>query len=67
MVGRALPQDGSSGDGLGCAMEVSTVEARNRLRALLAEVERGAGLREMSRGLTLGGLRLKDLVGEGRS
>ncbi len=78
-------------------MEVSTFEAKNRLSALLAEVERGveititrrgvpvarlvpanpgfdrerarraaAGLREASRGVTLGGLRIKDLVDEGR-
>ena len=79
-------------------MEVSTFAARNRLSALLAEVERGAeititrrgvpvarlvptgpsfdrdrarraaaGLREASRGVRLDGLRLKDLVNEGRS
>ena len=79
-------------------MEVSTFEAKNRLSALLAEVERGAeititrrgvpvaklvpagpsfdrvragraaaGLREASRGVTLGGVPLKDLVNEGRS
>ena len=79
-------------------MEVSTFEAKNRLSALLAEVERGvevtitrrgvpvarlvptgpgfdrdrarraaAGLREASRGVRLDGLRLKDLVDEGRS
>lgn len=77
-------------------MEVSTFEAKNRLSALLAEVERGVevtitrrgvpvaklvpagpgfdrprarraanGLRETSRGVTLGGVRLKDLVDEG--
>lgn len=79
-------------------MEVSTFEAKNRLSALLAEVERGvevtitrrgvpvarlvpagpgfdrararraaAGLREASRGVTLGGMSLKELVNEGRS
>lgn len=79
-------------------MQVSTIEAKNRLSALLAEVGRGievtitkrgvpvaklvpvapgfdrekarraaAGLREASRGTTLGGIRIKELVDEGRS
>jgi len=79
-------------------MQVSTLEAKNRLSALLAEVAKGteviitkrgtpiarltpieptfdrekarraaAGLREVSRGATLGGLKIKDLVNEGRS
>ncbi len=79
-------------------MEVSTLEAKNRLSALLAEVARGAevtitkrgvpvaklvpaapsfdrekarraaaGLREASRGATLGGVKVKDLVNDGRS
>ncbi len=78
-------------------MQVPTYEAKNRLSALLAEVERGvevtitkrgvpvarlvpatpsfdrekarraaAGLREASRGVTLGGIKIKDLVDEGR-
>lgn len=78
-------------------MHISTSEAKNRLGALLAEVERGVeiiitrrgvpvarlvpagpgfdrdrarraadGLREASRGATLGGIRIKDLVDEGR-
>ena len=79
-------------------MQVSTLEAKNRLSALLAEVAKGtdviitkrgtpiarltaidpafdrdkarraaAGLREISRGATLGGLKIKDLVNDGRS
>jgi prevent-host-death family protein len=79
-------------------MDVSTLEAKNRLRALLTEVARGAeititrrgvpvaklvpvgptfdrtkaqraaaGLRDASRGATLGGIKIKDLVDEGRS
>jgi len=79
-------------------MQVSTLEAKNRLSALLAEVAKGteviitkrgtpiarltaiepafdrekarraaAGLRKVSRGATLGGLKIKDLVNEGRS
>ncbi len=78
-------------------MQVSTIEAKNRLSALLAEVARGAevtitkrgipvaklvpaaptfdrdkarraaaGIREVSRGLTLDGLKIKDLVDAGR-
>jgi prevent-host-death family protein len=78
-------------------MQVSTLEAKNRLSALLAEVAKGtevvitkrgkpvarlmpieptfdrakarraaAGLREISREATLGGLKIKDLVNEGR-
>lgn len=78
-------------------MEVSTIEAKNRLSALLAEVARGAevtitkrgipvaklvpatptfdrekarraaaGIRELSRGLTLDGLKIKELVDAGR-
>ena len=78
-------------------MQVPTYEAKNRLSALLAEVERGvevtitnrgvpvarlvpatpsfdrekarraaAGLREASRGVTLRGIKIKDLVDEGR-
>ncbi len=79
-------------------MSVPVFEAKNRLSALLAEVEKGAevvitnrgvpvarlvpadtgaqararaqraadGLRRLSQGLTLGGLRIKDLVNEGR-
>jgi prevent-host-death family protein len=80
------------------AMNVSTLEAKNRLSALLAEVARGAeititkrgvpvaklvpvaptfdrakaqraaaGLRDASRGVTLGGITIKDLIDEGRS
>ena len=79
-------------------MQVSTLEAKNRLSALLAEVAKGteviitkrgtpiarltaieptfdrdkarraaAGLRNLSRGATLGGLKIKDLVNDGRS
>jgi len=79
-------------------MQVSTLEAKNRLSALLAEVAKGteviitkrgtpvarltaiepafdrekarraaAGLRKISREVTLGGLKIKDLVNEGRS
>ena len=79
-------------------MQVSTLEAKNRLSALLAEVAKGTdviitkrgtliarltaiepafdrdkarraadGLREISRGATLGGLKIKDLVNDGRS
>ena len=79
-------------------MRVSTLEAKNRLSALLAEVAKGteviitkrgtpvarltsiepvfdrekarraaAGLRKVSRGATLGGLKIKDLVNEGHS
>jgi len=79
-------------------MDIPIFEAKNRLSALIATVERGsevtitrrgvavaklvpvapnfdrekarraaAGLREASRGATLGGLRIKDLVDEGRS
>ena len=79
-------------------MQVSTLEAKNRLSALLAEVAKGteviitkrgtpvarltaiepafdrekarraaAGLCEVSRGATLGGVKIKDLVNEGRS
>jgi len=78
-------------------VQVSTIEAKNRLSALLAEVARGAevtitkrgipvaklvpaaptfdrdkarraaaGIREVSRGLTLDGLKIKDLVDAGR-
>ena len=78
--------------------EVGAFEAKNRLGALLDQVERGeqivitrrgkpvaklvpvgpdfdrvkarraiAGLLEASRGVTLGGLRIKDLISEGRS
>lgn len=79
-------------------MDVPLFEAKNRLSALVAEVERGgevtitkrgiavaklipvaptfdrektrraaAGLRSASRGTKLDGLRIKDLVDEGRS
>jgi len=79
-------------------MDIPIFEAKNRLSALIATVERGsevtitrrgvavaklvpvvlnfdrekarraaAGLREASRGATLGDLRIKDLVDEGRS
>jgi prevent-host-death family protein len=79
-------------------MRVPTLEARNRLSALLAEVAKGteviitkrgtpvarltaiepvfdrekarraaAGLRKVSRGATLGGLNIKDMVNEDRS
>ncbi len=79
-------------------MQVSTLEAKNRLSALLAEVAKGteviitkrgtpiarltamepafdrdkahraaAGLRKISRKATLGSLKIKDLVNEGRS
>ena len=77
--------------------EVGAFEAKNRLGALLDQVERGeeivtrrgkavaklvpagpsfdrvrarqtiAGLLEASRGITLGGLKIKDLISEGRS
>ena len=77
--------------------EVGVFEAKNRLTALLDEIEKGgevlitrrgkpvarlvapgpgfdrekarraaAGLKECSRGLTLGDLKLKDLIAEGR-
>lgn len=79
-------------------MQVSTMEAKNRLDALLAEVAKGTeviitkrgtpvarltaiepafdrekarraaeGLRKISREVTLGGLKIKDLVNDGRS
>ncbi len=79
-------------------MNVPIVDAKNKLSALVAEVERGAevtitrrgvavaklvpvgptfdrdkarraadGLREASRGTTVGGIAIKDLVDEGRS
>jgi prevent-host-death family protein len=79
-------------------MQVSTLEAKNHLSALLAEVAKGTeviitkrgtpvarltpiepafdrdkarraadGLRKISREVTLGGLKIKDLVNEGRS
>lgn len=79
-------------------MDVPIFEAKNRLSALLSEVERGAevtitrrgvavtklvpaaptfdrekarraakGLRQASRGTTLGGISIKDLVDQGRS
>jgi prevent-host-death family protein len=79
-------------------MQVSTLEAKNHLSALLAEVAKGteiissehgkpvagltpieptfdreearraaAGLRNVSHEVTLGGLKIKDLVNEGRS
>ncbi|MGC2201212.1 MAG: type II toxin-antitoxin system prevent-host-death family antitoxin [Stellaceae bacterium] len=78
--------------------QVGAFEAKNRLGALLDEVERGeeivitrrgkrvarlipadpgfdreaarravAGLLEASRGVTLGGLKIKDLINDGRS
>jgi prevent-host-death family protein len=81
-----------------CAMQVPIFEAKNRLSALVIEVERGTevtitrrgvavaklipilpsfdrdrarraaeGLRQASRGTKLGGLKIKDLVSEGRS
>jgi prevent-host-death family protein len=80
------------------AVQVPIFEAKNRLSALVAEVERGSevtitrrgvavaklvpvtptfdrerarraaeGLRQASRGTKLGGLKIKDLVDEGRS
>ncbi len=79
-------------------MHIPTFEAKNRLSALLAEVERGveviitkrgvpvaklvpagpvfdrekaraaaAGLRDASRGATLGGLAIKELIDSGRT
>jgi prevent-host-death family protein len=79
-------------------VQVPIFEAKNRLSALVAEVERGSevtitrrgvavaklvpvaptfdrqkarraaeGLRRASRGTTLGGIKIKDLVNEGRS
>jgi prevent-host-death family protein len=81
-----------------CMREIGSFEAKNKLSALLDQVERGAeivitrhgkavaklvpaelgfdhkkakraadGLREASKGIRLSGLKIKDLINEGRS
>jgi hypothetical protein len=58
-------------------MPVSTLQAKNRLSARLTAIEpvfdrekarrAAAGLRKVSRGATLDGLKIKDLVNQGRA